>query len=514
MIHSGELILEQMPYAAVIYEQEQASFCDDAFQHDSSAKRCSACKYTRYSSRGAQQHAWANGHDKECRALVTASPRVPPASVRLAARVLWRAASEKALDGRAAESATSPQQSTFAELKNLEDHWTKLDDDRRTQLAQMAMLTRNYMYGAEAVNVEVGVPVREIALILARFACNNHTICDDELRAIGVGLYPTGALINHSRGFNAVQSFQGPKVRFVAVRDVLPGEEITISYMDLKCTRPDRRLFLQRHYHFDIDDGSMPLPLPIWSGSSVGGARASYTATAPAMLDAPDGQLTQLLTAGAHMLPMVTESLKAPTNSCGNSDHAGDLAGRNTCAHKVLLYFWGHGLCTPGENILPSTVASAAAAVAVKIFDALKSADAALEVGLAATAADALHVALCEGRKVLGKRNVLLLKLLEAHLRSSIAAGDRWSSALASARQLMPFYELVYPTGISPEFGLLMASTAKIAAVVEDDVLAASAAEHAVRILQTCSGGSSAVVREMVQLRHDIGAQIGVHNDL
>jgi hypothetical protein len=41
------------------------------------------------------------------------------------------------------------------------------------------------MYGAEAVNVEVGVPVREIALILARFACNNHTICDDELRAIG-----------------------------------------------------------------------------------------------------------------------------------------------------------------------------------------------------------------------------------------------------------------------------------------------------------------------------------------
>jgi hypothetical protein len=51
--------------------------------------------------------------------------------------------SEKALDGRAAESATSPQQSTFAEVKNLEDHWTKLDDDRRTQLAQMAMLTRS-----------------------------------------------------------------------------------------------------------------------------------------------------------------------------------------------------------------------------------------------------------------------------------------------------------------------------------------------------------------------------------
>ena len=27
--------------------------------------------------------------------------------------------------------------------------------------------------------------VKEIALLLARFACNNHTICDDELRPVG-----------------------------------------------------------------------------------------------------------------------------------------------------------------------------------------------------------------------------------------------------------------------------------------------------------------------------------------
>jgi len=26
---------------------------------------------------------------------------------------------------------------------------------------------------------------KEIAMLLARFACNNHTICDDELRPLG-----------------------------------------------------------------------------------------------------------------------------------------------------------------------------------------------------------------------------------------------------------------------------------------------------------------------------------------
>jgi SET and MYND domain-containing protein len=56
--------------------------------------------------------------------------------------------------------------------------------------------------------------VKHIAQLLARFACNNHTICDEELRPIGVGLYPLGALINHSCRPNCAQSFQGPAIVF------------------------------------------------------------------------------------------------------------------------------------------------------------------------------------------------------------------------------------------------------------------------------------------------------------
>jgi hypothetical protein len=56
--------------------------------------------------------------------------------------------------------------------------------------------------------------VRQVALLLARFACNNHTICDEELRAIGVGLYPLGALINHSCRPNCMQTFTGRNIVF------------------------------------------------------------------------------------------------------------------------------------------------------------------------------------------------------------------------------------------------------------------------------------------------------------
>jgi hypothetical protein len=39
--------------------------------------------------------------------------------------------------------------------------------------------------GGTDADPEGGAAVREAALLLARFATNNHTICDEELRPIG-----------------------------------------------------------------------------------------------------------------------------------------------------------------------------------------------------------------------------------------------------------------------------------------------------------------------------------------
>lgn len=41
------------------------------------------------------------------------------------------------------------------------------------------------MLGEAASDPAVGAPARDVAQLLARFACNNHTVCDEELRAIG-----------------------------------------------------------------------------------------------------------------------------------------------------------------------------------------------------------------------------------------------------------------------------------------------------------------------------------------
>jgi hypothetical protein len=51
--------------------------------------------------------------------------------------------------------------------------------------------------------------VREVAQLLARLAVNCHTLCDEELRPLGTGLYLSAALVNHGCVPSAVQAFEG-----------------------------------------------------------------------------------------------------------------------------------------------------------------------------------------------------------------------------------------------------------------------------------------------------------------
>lgn len=74
-------------------------------------------------------------------------------------------------------------------------------DTSTSTLTSAGRLREGFITAAELPSI------REMALLLARFACNNHSICDDELRPIGVGLYPRGSMVNHDCQPNCMQSF-------------------------------------------------------------------------------------------------------------------------------------------------------------------------------------------------------------------------------------------------------------------------------------------------------------------
>jgi hypothetical protein len=75
-------------------------------------------------------------------------------------------------------------------------------------------------------------------------------ISDAELNYIGVGLYPTLSFVNHSCDPNCVISFKHKSAVLKAVRPISPGDELSISYIDLTESTSSRRHTLQEAFYF------------------------------------------------------------------------------------------------------------------------------------------------------------------------------------------------------------------------------------------------------------------------
>lgn len=83
-------VLKQQPFAAVLYDDHVCQRCDLCFALSDKLMRCSRSKFAHYCSVAHQRAAWKVYYKKETEALLSCAPNIPPATVRLAARVLWR----------------------------------------------------------------------------------------------------------------------------------------------------------------------------------------------------------------------------------------------------------------------------------------------------------------------------------------------------------------------------------------------------------------------------------------
>ena len=97
---------------------------------------------------------------------------------------------------------------------------------------------------------------------ISRLSMNGFSICNAEQKALGVGVYPTASMINHSCRPNAVQTFwlsgssehhYPPMLQITMCRDAKEGEEVTISYCDVSAPRHNRRKGLKTNYNFLCD---------------------------------------------------------------------------------------------------------------------------------------------------------------------------------------------------------------------------------------------------------------------
>ncbi|XP_025241289.1 histone-lysine N-methyltransferase SMYD3 isoform X1 [Theropithecus gelada] len=265
-LRPGELLFRSDPLAYTVCKGSRGVVCDRCLLGKEKLMRCSQCRVAKYCSAKCQKKAWPD-HKRECKCLKSCKPRYPPDSVRLLGRVVF-----KLMDGTPSESEK------LYSFYDLESNINKLTEDKKEGLRQLVMTFQHFMreeiqdasqlppafdlFEAFAKRWDLAMLPRLVfnswapAILLPqphKVICNSFTICNAEMQEVGVGLYPSISLLNHSCDPNCSIVFNGPHLLLRAVRDIEVGEELTICYLDMLMTSEERRKQLRDQYCFECD---------------------------------------------------------------------------------------------------------------------------------------------------------------------------------------------------------------------------------------------------------------------
>jgi hypothetical protein len=573
-LRAGEIVLVAEPYAAVLDEAARNVRCDHTFATAGEAGggsllRCSISKVARYASREAQAAAWRSGYKEECAALVACAPRVPPPTVRLAARVLWRRRRERSLapgsDAVYAEAACPKigLGAGYDAVDALVDHWGALSDDEKAHCAQAAVAAlafvdarltgkgideRSAVDNMESTGSMDGtshaddVPYANrtgatndhpheahlaVAKLIAKMSHNCHTICDDELNPVGLGLYPPAATMNHSCVPNCCVTFKGKTLYVRCLSDCESGTELTIAYVELCAPRETRRNELKKHYKFDLDDAGVEDVKKDTVADTVAHSVKDTVAHSVTTKPTQIAQDTYLHDHGSQTtaVPSFRLDLFDRTRLCAcrnGSNHSSEkekstsgggvwIAGPAEKSNRVDVHVWGEFGGT-GGHVDRGTVGIVAAEASRVLRDAETLADGFETSGVGnspnelvgqnasavlakLTRAQSLAASLGGADVGLGEGHVLRVRAQTLALRVYIRTGA-FEKAVAAAKSLLRPHRAAYPQN-HPPLGLHLALLAKTEAYLGQNRAAAKHGAEAYAMLSVSHGTSSSLVKQV-----------------
>eukprot|EP00696_Hemimastix_kukwesjijk_P011216 gnl/Hemi2/2407_TR848_c0_g1_i1.p1 gnl/Hemi2/2407_TR848_c0_g1~~gnl/Hemi2/2407_TR848_c0_g1_i1.p1 ORF type:complete len:331 (-),score=43.83 gnl/Hemi2/2407_TR848_c0_g1_i1:170-1162(-) len=90
-----------------------------------------------------------------------------------------------------------------------------------------------------------------LSSLVAHLLCNGFGIWNSDNDCYGYAIYPTSSFYNHSCDPNVGRVQVGTSLEFYTLRDILPNEELCISYIDPRLTKDQRVSYLQQDYMFE-----------------------------------------------------------------------------------------------------------------------------------------------------------------------------------------------------------------------------------------------------------------------
>ncbi|XP_074674439.1 histone-lysine N-methyltransferase SMYD3 isoform X2 [Strix aluco] len=239
-VRPGQLLYRAEPFAYVVTKEQRGGVCHRCLRRNEHLHRCSQCKVAKYCDTSCQKEAWLD-HKQECRCLKSIKPNFPPDSVRLAGRIVFKLLRQSV--------CLSERLYSFSDLQsNIE----QLSEEMKDGLRHLAQTLQLYLK-TEIQDASHLPPVIDFFQIFTKVTCNCFTISNGEMQDVGVGLYPSMSLLNHSCDPNCVIVFEGYQLLLRSVREIQIGEELTISYIESLMPTSERQKQLMRQYCFECD---------------------------------------------------------------------------------------------------------------------------------------------------------------------------------------------------------------------------------------------------------------------
>ncbi|KAM3931204.1 histone-lysine N-methyltransferase SMYD3 [Leptodactylus fuscus] len=238
----GELVTSAEPFVYTTCRGKNcgAAACDLCLSRGQKLQRCSQCKFSRYCNSLCQKKAWKD-HKRECLCLKSVLPNVPTDSVRLIARIIFKLLEQP--------DCTSDE---LYSINDLQSHFKDLNEDMKQGLGHLAATLEQYLK-KEIPDCSKLPPGFQTLEYFCKLTCNSFTISDGEMQDVGVGLYPSMSLLNHSCDPNCVIVFEGTRLHLRTIKEIPKDEELTISYIDVKMPSPMRQMQCQHQYCFTCD---------------------------------------------------------------------------------------------------------------------------------------------------------------------------------------------------------------------------------------------------------------------
>ncbi|KAI0764895.1 SET domain-containing protein [Fomes fomentarius] len=245
-----------LPHVAVISSPNLDQHCSACAgpAPASGLKRCPKCKTIYYCNSECQNRDWV-GHKRECSALqrwAAGAPSpdvaVPGEAVRCLGRILWGCQKE-GLDSVWAKEIRMMHSNRSSLQPSAYDSHTHMAHSL-VRLLGVSSPQELEPYGLTSAG--------DLVDLISRFSTNTFTLTDPALNPIGICVAPIVALANHSCDPNAVIVFPRtssktgfePLLHLVALRDIAPGKEVRISYVDTTLPKHLRQKELKETYNF------------------------------------------------------------------------------------------------------------------------------------------------------------------------------------------------------------------------------------------------------------------------